>query len=188
MSETTQEHHATLGDLFSVSPKELEKKVTEEMSSSRQSRGWTDAVRGAVTSEVSRRYGELMGVELVDIMSGAWKKYAGLLQYTDKSKHPPEESILVPLGKHTIDSKHSPGIEVFLDNQLILKLMLDVVLALKFESVILRIENGRIREIRPGTVRAEGSIKYGTAALAELKSETIRIPGIINLGYGIEIR
>jgi hypothetical protein len=94
----------------------------------------------------------------------------------------------VPLGKHTIDSKHSPGIEVFLDNQLILKFQVDVVLALKFDSVILRIENGRIREIRPGEVRAEGSIKNGSAVLADRKSETIRIPGTINLGYGIEIR
>jgi hypothetical protein len=179
----------TLGDLFPLSEEELSQKLTSAMASEHGgSLGWSAPVRRMVVEDVARRFGELLDVRLADIMAGAWCKYSSLLKYTDPRQHPPDESIVVPLVEHDIDSRHAPAIEVLMNNTPVMKLTFAVNLTLTLKTAVVRIQNARIREIRPGEVLAKGKIAFGPAVIAERKSGTLTLPGSIDLGEGIAIR
>ena len=121
-------------------------------------------------------------------MAGAWCKYASLLRYADPKQYPPDESVVVPLVDHDIDSKHSPAIDVVINNTPVWKLTFSIDLVLNMKNAVLRIQDARIREIRPGEVHAKGTIALGPLVLAVRKSGTLTLPGSINLGEGIPIR
>ena len=179
----------TLGDLFPLSPGDLSQRLSTAIGSGPgEAKPWTAPVRQMVVEEVTRRFGELLDIRLTDIMAGAWCKYASLLRYADPQQYPPAESVVVPLVDHDIDSKHSPAIEVVINNVPVWKLTFSVDLVLNMKGAILRIQDARIREIRPGEVNAKGAITFGPVVIAERTSDTLTLPGSINLGEGIPIR
>jgi len=185
--ETQTQNQATLGDLFPVSSEELKQRLSSELERSENSGSLAGSIRESVLGEAVRRFAELLDVQIADIMVGGMSKYASLIQYTNKTKYPPSESVLASLNKLKIESNHTPGIDVMLNEKLILPIKLKVNLALIIESMTLRIQDGRIREIRTGQVKAEGAVKLGDAVLVERKSSPVRLPGTIDLGYGIAI-
>jgi len=180
---------ATLGDIFRLSAQDVSDRISSEIKSDRdEAKGLPNQILNKMAGEVGTRFGELLDVSLVDIMGSAWQKYASLWKYGDPQKYSPSESVLVPLGEHTIDSKHEPAIEVLVGDKPVFRLKFNIELALKPKSAILRIQAGRIKEIQPGEVYAEGKIKFGEVVLAERKSQTVAFPRSINLGDGIAIR
>jgi hypothetical protein len=178
----------TLADLFPMSKEELSQKLSSAIESQGDAKAWSAPVRQMVVEDVSRRFGELLDIRLADIMAGAWCKYRSLLRYADARQHPPDESVVVPLGEHDIDSRHSPAVEILMNNTPVLKLTFAVDLTLTVKGALLRIQNARIREIRPGDVSARGKIAFGPAVIAERKSRTVTLPGSIDLGEGFPIR
>jgi hypothetical protein len=182
----------TVSDLFAMS-KEDKEKLSKNLASAIGAEGgeassWPAPVRQMVVEDVTRRFSELLDIRLAAIMASAWSRYAMLRKYADPKQHPPDESVIVPLAEHDIDSKHSPAIEVLMNNTPVTKLTFAVKLTLTVKGVALRVQNARIREIRPGEVTAKGKISYGTAVIAERKSRTLTLPGSIDLGEGFPIR
>src|SRR5215510_3446154 len=179
----------TLGDLFPMSKEELSQKLSSAIDSDHdKAKGWSAPVRQMVVDDVSRRFGELLDVRLADIMAGAWCKYKSLLQYADPRQYPPDESVVVPLAEHDIDSRHAPAVEILMNNTPVLKLTFAVDLTLTVKGAVLRIQNARIREIRPGNVSATGKIASGPAVIAERKTGTLTLPGSIDLREGFLIK
>ena len=178
----------TVGDLFPLSREELTQRLDEAIGSDGKARAWTAPVRRLVVEEVTGRFGELLDIRLTDILAGAWCKYRSLRKYADRQHYPPEESVVVPLVEHDIQSDHSPFIEVVINDTPVLKLTFSVDLALHVDSAVVRIQDARIREIRPGSVNVKGSIAYGPAVIVERKSSTLTLPGAIDLGEGIALR
>ena len=179
----------TVGDLFQLSHDTLSERLEHAIGSTEgEAKSWSAPVRTLVVGEVTRRFGELLNIRLVDIMAGAWCKYSSLRRYADPHEFPPDESVIVPLADHDIDSKHSPAVEVVINETPVLKLTFSVDLVLHLKSAVVRIQDAHIREIRPGEVSAEGKIAFGPAVIAERKSATLTVPGSIDLGEGIAIR
>jgi len=178
----------TLGDIFALSAQDVSDRLLSGMQSEGKAKGLPTQILKSVTVEVGKRFSELLNVSLVDIMGNAWQKYASLWKYADPQKYPPSESVLVPLGEHTIDSKHEPAIEVLVGDKPVFRLKFNIDLALNPKSAILRIQGGRIKEIQPGEVQAEGKVKFGEVVLVERKSRTVAFPRSIDLGDGIAIR
>lgn len=179
----------TVGDLFPLSHDELSERLDRAIGSTDgEAKGWSAPVRQLVVGEVTRRFGELLDIRLADVMAGAWCKYSSLRRYADPQQFPPDESVVVPLIDHDIDSTHSPAIEVIINDTPVLKLTFSIELALHLKSAVVRIQDAHIREIRPGEVNAEGKIAFGPAVIAERKSATLTLPGSIDLGNGIAIR
>lgn len=178
----------TVGDLFPLSREDLSERLEQAIGSvDGRTKAWTAPVRRLVVEEVTGRFGELLDIRITDILTGAWCKYRSLRKYADPQQYPPEESVVVPLADHDIESDHSPSIEVVINDTPVLKLTFAVDLALHVESAVLRIRDARIREIRPGAVNVHGTIAYGPAVIAERKSSTVTLPGSLDLGEGIAI-
>ncbi len=150
---------------------------------------------GSVQKEMGAKIGEVLNVGLDEVLASAWKKYKGLQEYTDPAKHPPEETALVPLAKHAIKSAHKPHVDLKIKNTLIGSIQLEVLLLLQLEGVVLKVQAGRILDLRGGACQASGSLKCqlkskaGVKDILSLKKETpkFQLPGAFDLGAGIPI-
>ncbi len=149
----------------------------------------------SVRKELDAKIGEVLNTGIDDVLIAAWKKYRGFQDYADPQKHPPEETILVPLAKHTIQSAHRPHVDLKIKDMQIGSVQLDVRLALELEGVVLKVQAGRILDVRAGSCKASGSLKcsveskVGAKELLSLEKETpkFQLRGAIPLGDGIAI-
>jgi hypothetical protein len=60
-------------------------------------------------------------------------------------------------------------------------------LKLTLQGVVLKIDGGRIREVRSASVKGKGNIKIGGAQLFEKEIGPLFLPGVIDLGEGRQI-
>jgi hypothetical protein len=120
-------------------------------------------------------------------MVKAWNKYRELLKYTDKEKYPPDVSVLVPLAEHTIKSEHKPYIEILINDKSVGKIDFNINISLTLKGIILKIRDGKIKEIQTGSCKGKGTIKCEDLVILEKETESFSLPGSINLGEGIPI-
>ncbi len=147
-----------------------------------------------VAEEMEAVIGQALDVGLEEVFGSAWTKYKGFQDYADPEKYPPEEIILVPLATHTVQSSHAPHVDLLVKNVEIGSIRLEVELTLEMEAVVLKVQGGRIREIRSGSCQASGSLKcslasrIGTRDLLSLERKTPKFElAAFDLGVGIEI-
>lgn len=145
--------------------------------------GWAETVSG-----VLEKFDELLNIRITDIMVSAWNKYRALREYSNKEKYSPNETILVPLAEHTIASEHHPFIEILKNDRRIAKIEFTVNIVLKLEGCILKLQDGKIKEIRTGNIKGKGTVKYGKAVILNRDIASISLPGSIDLGEGVAIQ
>lgn len=174
------------GALNGVSLADLENNIKEQL---------PKVSMGAVQEELSAKIGEVLDVGLSDVMAGAWKKAEALWEYADPDQHPPEETILLPLAEHSIESEHEPSVELKIKEMVIGSIQMEVQLELKLEGVVLKVQGGKIHEIQAGSCQASGKLacsletKLGAKELLNLEKETpsFQLRGAVPLGDGITI-
>lgn len=149
----------------------------------------------AVREELNAKIGEVLGTGIDEVLVASWRKFQDFQEYADPAKHPPEETILVPLAEHTIRSSHHPHVDLMVKNVTIGSVHLVVELALALEGVVLKIQGGKIRDVRGGSCRASGTLlcsvetRLGAKELLNVEKETrkFELRGAIRLGDGIAI-
>ena len=185
----------TLSQFFSLKDKELSPDRLSAIESGEQ----VSAVKGLVLKqtkgvgwgvikeEIFKKLGDLLEISIPDILVAAWNKYEILLKYLDREKYPPNESFLVPLAEHCITSEHHPYVEILVNDQPVGKIGFDINVALTLEGIILKIQDGKIKEIFTGTCKGKGTISCDNIVILEKKTESVPLPGAIDLGQGIPI-
>lgn len=184
----------TLAELFEIEPKELSTKATAALKAAPDISSLRDKVSetfkklewASVTDAVAKRLEDITDVPLLDLFLAAWKKYQMIEQYAD-GKFPPHQSNFVPLAEHSIKSDHHPALEVLVDGQLIAKFVFDISLVLELKGFVLRIEDGRIKEVHTGSMQAKGSIAFHDVVLLEKEFHSVQLPGVIRLSEGISL-
>jgi hypothetical protein len=144
---------------------------------------WPNMVAG-----IGEKARELFDLDIGWLLVTGWSKYQELREYADPAKHPPGESNLVPLGKHTLNVSYSPYLEILYNGQPFGKLAFDVILSFELEGFVLAIEDGKIKKIHTGKCNAAGKIEYKDYTLAEKALTRISLPGTVDLGDGISLR
>lgn len=142
---------------------------------------------GMVESAAFDAYAQMLDVRLVDIFCGAWVRLRELQEYLDTDKHPHDEVSMVPLAKHSIESSHRPSLELHYRGQKLAELVFDVQLELQMEGFVLKIQDGRIREVEAGSFRGSGTVKCRDQVLATAATPEFRLPGRVDLGEGTRI-
>ena len=185
----------TLSQFFSLKEKELSPDRLSAIESGEQ----VSAVKGLVLKqtkgvgwgvikeEIFKKLGDLLEISIPDILVAAWNKYQILLKYLDREKYPPNESFLVPLAEHCITSEHHPYVEILVNDQPVGKIGFDINVALTLEGIILKIQDGKIKEIFTSTCKGKGTISCDHKVILEKKTESVPLPGTIDLGQGIPI-
>jgi hypothetical protein len=141
----------------------------------------------AVLAEISQQAKGMFDFDLVDILAGAWSKCRELAKYSDRQKYPVQQTYLVPLAKHTLNSTYHPFLEILINDNPVGKVVFDVMLSLTVEGFVLTVQDATIKKVLAGSCQGKGTIALGRAVLIEKTLAAIRLPGSIDLGKGIRI-
>jgi hypothetical protein len=156
---------------------DLKKKLTQEVK----------VVWPVACGFILKEFMEILNMKVSDVMIAAWNQYKALVQYTDEKKYPPGESYLVPLAKHTIESIHKPFLEILVNHHPVGKINFEIIISLAVEGIVLKIQDGKIMEVRTGSCKGGGSIKCEDKLILKKETGPFSLPGLISLGEGIPI-
>lgn len=138
-----------------------------------------------VEGEIRRKAGELLDVDVTEMIVSAWRgsKLIEHLQQKDKDNDGPAH---VPLLKHNIYSELEPSIEIQLGQ---FKKIIPVHVAVEFtlDGLILKIEDRIIHAIEAGSLEGEGKIKIAHIPLPKRSFGPLDLPAKINLKKGIPL-
>lgn len=124
----------------------------------------------------------LLDIGLGDVLIGAWNKSYALRQQLQKSKTMPDKDLFVQLVEHKIKSTHEPYVALLKNGQEVGRLPFLVSVEIALQGAVLRIRDGKIREVQAGQIKAKGSVKLGGATLIEKELAPIAVPGTFEVG------
>jgi hypothetical protein len=183
----------TINQLF-LSPEELSTERLSPISSGEAVSSLKEKITGAarvkwpvVFDMVIGKISDITDIKVIDIIGAAWSKYRSLLKYLDRGKYPPGETYLVALAEHTIKSEHHPCIDILINNETVGTIKFDIAVSFTLEGIVLKIRDGKIREVLTGTCRGQGTFKCEDCVILEKKIDAIPLPGAISLGEGVSI-
>jgi hypothetical protein len=130
---------------------------------------------------------KMLGVKMVDILRDTLILVPELQVYHNRNTYHPAKAFHKTLAELTIRSEHHPKLEILLEQKRIAKLTFDVDLELKLEGFVLKIEDGRIREIATGTCQGVITIACRGHELASEPTPKYQLPGKIVLDAGIQL-
>lgn len=131
---------------------------------------------------------EMLDIPMAKVLFPAWKKYREIMEYADPQKHPPQETSLVWLAEHTVETKHHPHLQVSYRGVKFPGLEFTLTAALTLKGIVLRIQDGKIKEIKEGTISGKGSLLLETELVIEKAFGSYDLPGSLDLGDGIPLR
>lgn len=126
--------------------------------------------------------------DLFETLAHGWSFARELHEYTDATKHPPDEQSVVFLGKHDATYTQPLVLSLSMAGQSILTLRFALELTAHFESAGLAISAGHITGLAAGQCRVSAQLKYGNIPLHPRKdSQTLTLPGHIEFKSGVKI-
>ncbi len=141
-----------------------------------------------VVSGLADKAKDLFDVDIGWLLVNGWNKYEEIREYGDPEKYPPNETKLVPLGKHSMNIGYSPYLEVMFNDQPIAKIVFDASLTFDLEGFVLTIRNGKITKVHTGSCEGKGMLEFKKHLLVERALAKVTLPGAIDLGEGIDLR
>ncbi len=145
-----------------------------------------------IAQEITKQIGAVLDVGIADhVLLPVWNKWESLQQYRDSDKYPANESVIVPLVNHGIQSGHAPHIDLLMNGVEIGRLELNVNVGLGLEGVNLRVQDGRIWQIQAGSCTGSGQLECAFRGQSiykiERKSRRFDLKNGITLKEGVPI-
>ena len=147
--------------------------------------GLTQVVTGFEWSGLGERVFDLLDLNVVDILLAGWKKHLDVRNQLAATAQDPSRTVLVHLGQHTLDSTHTPSIELRAQGRTVLELSFPIELAFQIEAVELTLRAGAVREVRTGRVTVRGTVKLEGTTILERQLSAIDLPGRILLDVDV---
>jgi hypothetical protein len=158
---------------------ELKEKIAEKSKLIR----W-DAVKDVLANKAV----ESLDIPVVKLLFPAWKKYQEIMEFADQEKHPPDETCLVSLAEHTVKTDHHPYLRVSYRGFEFPRLEFTLSAELTLQGIVLRIQDGKVKEIKEGTIKGKGSLLLEKELIMERPFGSCDLPGRIDLGDGFSLR
>lgn len=127
-------------------------------------------------------------IPLAKILLPAWKKYREIEKFADPQSYPPEDTELVSLVEHTVQSEHKSSLEILFKGVQVKVIDFTVATELTLEGVVLQIRGGRLMAIEAGSVKGKASLAMESKIVVEKPFAPLPLPGKINLGEGVPLR
>jgi hypothetical protein len=125
---------------------------------------------------------DVLDVNVVDTLLAGWKKHGEVQSQLRATAADPARTAMVRLLRHTLESTHTPSIEVRSQGKVMANVSLPIEVAFEIEAVTLVIRGGAVDEIRPGNIAFRGTMKLEHSVILERKLAPIQLPGKITLG------
>jgi hypothetical protein len=136
------------------------------------------------SEQIGEHLSDMLDIPIHRVIGNAWGKSSSLLKYCDMK---PDESCLLPVGKHTIKSEHHPALEIHISGRQVGKLEFTVELSLLLEGLVLKLHDSRIKKMHIGKCSGNGTISYKNVVILEKKSPDMSLAESYDFGEGIAI-
>jgi hypothetical protein len=141
----------------------------------------------AVKEVLAEKTVEMLDIPIVKILFPAWKKYREIMEFADPEKHPPGETSLVSLAEHSVKTEHHPYLKVSYRGFEFPKIEFTLSAELILQGIVLRIQDGKIKEIKEGTIKGKGSLLLEKESVIETPFGSYDLPGSVDLDGGIPL-
>jgi len=131
---------------------------------------------------------EMSDMPVAKILLPAWKKYREIEKFADSKSYSPEDTVLVALVEHTVQSEHKSSLQILFKGVEVKVIDFTVATELTLQGVALRIRAGRVMAIEAGSVKGKASLAMESEMVLEKPIASISLPGKIDLGDGVPLR
>jgi hypothetical protein len=129
----------------------------------------------------------LANIPISKILVEAWLSATQFRAYADPKVHPPGETSVATLAKHSIRSPHKLAVELLVNGTKTSTLVLELMLQFDLEAAHLRIRDGRIRALSLGRVAVSLTLKHASKDLKRISLRDLRFDDELTLDPPIPI-
>jgi hypothetical protein len=144
-------------------------------------------VSSAAVDDVVGQVRRLLDTPLPEVLARVWEKAAAIQEFCDPAKHPPGESNLLQLAKHTVTWSHQPEIEVVFNETWRVEIRPSLKVDLTLEAGVLVIRDAKFMALKTGKLQVEATLAVQGVEIASHKAP-FELPGELSFGEGIAIR
>lgn len=130
-------------------------------------------------NEILKKFAEALEIEIIDIIAGAWIKSNIFQKYKQVEDAQPDETVLIPVAEHSVNSKHSPYLEILLNEKSMAKINFEINLSIKLKGIILKIRNKKLKEIHTGECAVKVELNCENIKILDVESKSIKLLEII---------
>jgi hypothetical protein len=183
--------HLTLGDVLFEQPDhgpyEVVHRLTTASNAPARLRRLAQGRRYVTELELATQVEAILRSGLSDLVAAAWAGFEAVQTGAAKSRQHPDDPVFVPLANHRAARSYAPRLDVYLDEALLARFVLQVHAELALTGVILKLLAGRIVSVGAGTWAGTGSLSCNGAVLAHRTTGPKPLPGVVALGDGIAV-
>ncbi len=142
----------------------------------------------SLAGDIAQKIEAMVDIRLIDVFAAAWRDYAALAECADPAKHPPDETISLPMVEHGIETILRPCLDVVIEPQPPIRVAFEIACELDLEGIVLKIQDARIRALSIGSCRGKASVKCEGIVLIKRETRALDIPRKIVLPEGLAIQ
>ncbi|WP_428339108.1 hypothetical protein [Mycobacterium sp.] len=139
-----------------------------------------------VEHEVAAEVGDLLSLDLLDLLSGAWSRYKALTEAARRTRDAPQTKEVVTMATHQIASTHHPTVELFIDGNSVGTIEVDLDVTFDIAGVLAVVREGRLTEIRSGDCKVTATLEVEDIVVAERRHK-FDLPGAVRLRHGVPL-
>ncbi|MGW1718271.1 hypothetical protein [Streptomyces sp. NPDC002156] len=140
----------------------------------------TPAADQAVERELATVIDSFLGLDLLDLASGGWRKHAELTAAARRTRAVPGSEEVVALATHSITSSHRPFVDVFVDGTRIGTLEVELTLLYQVAGLVAVVRDACLARVRSGECTIDGTLTVQRIVLAERQGR-LDLPGTMRL-------
>jgi hypothetical protein len=137
--------------------------------------GWVGALRS-----MREACSEIFNLTVSDLLAGAWAKHREIAAALKESKEKPEETMLVPLAHHSLESVHHPYIEIAL-NGASHRVTFDITATVDVDAALLKLKAGRICAIDSGSCQGSMKVLLANVLIVERATKKLSLAGSVTV-------
>jgi len=139
------------------------------------------------TVDISEKIEEMFHIDLIPTIVGAWNDLRELKECADRSKHPADETISLPLVDHTIETSFKPYLDIAIGELPAMRVGFEIAFDIELHGVTVKIQDAVIRTIRLGSCQAAAMVKCEGDTVFQRRTRMLDAPGELVLRKGIPI-
>jgi hypothetical protein len=174
-------------------PERTEQRVTESLLAERTLLAGlataalvSPAGRELAVQEVTRAVSGLLGIDVLDVLLGGWKRHHDLRAAARRTLAAPEDHEIVELAAHVVELSEHPSVDILVDDTPVLTIPLHLSLTAAVDALVARVERGRLTRLHSGEVEVTARLKARDTTLAEAGC-VLDAGQDIDLGDGVEL-
>jgi hypothetical protein len=130
---------------------------------------------------------KMLDINPVAVVVGAWKDLKEVRAAGDRTAHPPDETVLVPLTDHDVEASVKPHVDVTVGYLPVMHIPFEIALDIELSGVVAIIRDASIFGFRLARCSAAIKVKCKDTVIFERKKKDLDVPGRIILPEQIPI-